>query len=121
MIRLFEKRFMDIRLAKFSDRQIALMMGSLDTGEINMRTRLLAEASYRLARAGGAAMTEEEDELLDDLMTAEFRLREHLRRQRRGEYEIVRKRRSAGESPEPSLGRGIRCNVKADLRLVVKK
>jgi hypothetical protein len=121
MIRLFEKVLMDIKLAKFSDRQIALMMGSLNMGEASMATRLICEASYRLARAGGAAMTEEEDKLLDEIMTSEYRLREHLRQQRRGNYEMVRKRRSAGESPEPSLGRGIRCNAKANLRLVVKK
>jgi hypothetical protein len=121
MARLFEKHFMDTRLATFSDRQIALLMGALNIGKDCMATRLICEARYRLARAGGAAMTKEEDELLEDLMTAQFRLREHLRRQRRGEYKMVRKRRSAGESPEPSLGRGIRCNAKADLRLVVKK
>jgi hypothetical protein len=74
---------MDGRLAKFSDRQIAQMMGSLHDGKVGMRTRLICEASYRLCRAGGAAMTAEEEELIDELMTVEFRLREKSRQRRR--------------------------------------
>lgn len=66
-------------------------------------------------------MTEEEDELLDDPMTAEFRLREHLRRQRRGEYKMVRKG-DLGDLPEPLPARRRRAvNASTDLRLVVKK
>jgi hypothetical protein len=41
---------MDIKLAKFSDRQIALMMGGLNTGRDCMATRLICEAAWR-ARA----------------------------------------------------------------------
>jgi hypothetical protein len=66
-------------------------------------------------------MTEEEDELLDDLMTAEFRLREHLRQQRRGKYGTVRKG-GRGELPEPLPARRRRTAIAStSLRLVVKK
>jgi hypothetical protein len=109
---------MDVKLAKFSDRQIALMMGSLNTGRDCMATRLICEASYRLARAGGAAMTEEEDELLDEIMTAEYRLRIHRRKQRR-----VNPMRKGGlqESPEPlPVRRRRQASASTDLRLVVK-
>jgi transcription elongation GreA/GreB family factor len=74
---------MDARLAKFSDRQISQMMGALNDGKVGMRNRLLCEASYRLARSGGAAMTAEEEDLLDEIMTYEFRLRENGRKRRR--------------------------------------
>jgi hypothetical protein len=74
---------MDGRLAKFSDRQIAQMMGSLHDGNAGMRTRLICEASYRLTRSAGAAMTAEEEELIDELMTSGFRLREMERARRR--------------------------------------
>jgi hypothetical protein len=111
---------MDIKLARFSDRQISLMMGSLNTGRDCMATRLICEASYRLARAGGAAMTEEEDELLDDIMTCEYRLRISQRRQRRGKYETVRKG-GRGELSEPLPARRRRTAIASTtLRLVVK-
>jgi hypothetical protein len=112
---------MDLRLGKFSDRQIALMLGSLNTGEISMKTRLLCEASYRLARAGGAALTEVEDDLIDEIMTCEFRLRENQRKQRRCKSNSVRKG-GRGESPEPFTRRS-RSNASASspLRLVVKQ
>jgi hypothetical protein len=74
---------MDGRLAKFSDRQIAQMMGSLNDGKVGMRNRLVCEASYRLARSGGAAMSAEEEELIDEIMTNDFRLREATRKYRR--------------------------------------
>ncbi len=74
---------MDGRLAKFSDRQIAQMMGALNDGVAGIRNRLICEASYRLVRANGAAMTDEEEELIDLLMTADFRLREKKRQRRR--------------------------------------
>jgi len=106
---------MDAKLAKFSDRQIALMMGSLNTGADNMATRLICEASYRLARAGGAAMTEEEDEMLDVIMTSEYRLRIEQRKQRR--VNSVRKG-GRGESPEPLTRRG---STSSKLRLVQMK
>jgi hypothetical protein len=110
---------MDARLSKFSDRQIALMLGSLNTGEINMCTRLICEASYRLARAGGAAMTEDEDELIDEIMTNEFRLREKRREQRR--IKTVRKG-GCGELPEPFPVRSRHtANASTRLCLVMKK
>jgi hypothetical protein len=110
---------MDVKLAKFSDRQIALMMGSLNTGKICMATRLIGEASYRLARASGQAMTEEESELIDDIMTDEFRLREKQREQRR--LNSVRKG-GREESPEPLPARRRRtAYASTSLRLVVKK
>jgi hypothetical protein len=110
---------MDAKLAKFSDRQIALMMGSLNMGGDNMATRLICEASYRLARAGGAAMTEEEDEMIDGIMTCEHRLRIKQREQRR--INSVRKG-GRGESPEPLPMRSRRkANASTRLRLVVNK
>lgn len=110
---------MDAKLGQFSDRQIALMMGSLNMGETNMATRLLCEASYRLVRAGGAALTEEEDELLDSIMTSEYRLRIKQREQRR--VNSVRKG-GRGESPEPLPARSRRrANTSTRLRLVVNK
>jgi hypothetical protein len=114
-----ESLVMDIKLAKFSDRQIALALGSLNTGRECMATRLICEASYRLARASGAAMTEEEDELLDDIMTCEFRLRISQRRQRRSNS--LRKG-GLGELPEPLPVRRRRTAIAStSLRLVVKK
>jgi hypothetical protein len=116
---LFEKTFMDARLAKFSDRQIAQMLGTLNTGRDCLATRLICEASYRLARAGGPAMTEDEDELIEQIMTMDYRLREIQRRQRRSNS--VRKG-GLGESPEPLPVRRLRtANASTSLRLVVKK
>jgi hypothetical protein len=110
---------MDTKLAKFSDRQIGLALGSLNTGRDCMATRLICEASYRLARAGGVAMTEEENDLLDEIMTFEYRLRITQRKQRR-----VNSMRKGGreELPEPLPVRRRRtANVSTNLRLVVKK
>ncbi|HEU0367886.1 MAG TPA: hypothetical protein VFR42_01670 [Candidatus Acidoferrum sp.] len=84
-----------------------------------MVTRLVCEASYRLARAGGAAMTQEEDSLVDEIMTTEFRLRENQRVQRR--VNSVRKG-GRGESPEPLPVRSRRfANASTRLCLVMKK
>jgi hypothetical protein len=93
-----EIEFMDPKLAKFSDRQSALMMGALNDGKVGMRNRLMCEASYRLVRADGAAMTLEEDDLIDEIMTCEFRLREAGRVRRR--VNSVRKGGHEG-LPEP--------------------
>jgi hypothetical protein len=98
---------MDGRLAKFSDRQIA-QMGALNDGKAGMRNRLMCEASYRLTRSEGAAMTAEEEELVDELMTYYYRLREKARLRRRESS------RSAEKQPRVSGSRGaaaskIRC------------
>jgi hypothetical protein len=74
---------MDARLSKFTDQQLALLLGQLNDGREGMVSRVICEVSYRLLRAGGSALTVEEDELLDDLMTCVFRLRENNRRHRR--------------------------------------
>jgi hypothetical protein len=74
------------------------MMGALNDGKVGMRNRLMCEASYRLVRAGGAAMTFEEDDLIDEIMTCEFRLREAGRVRRR--VNSVRKGGHEG-LPEP--------------------
>jgi hypothetical protein len=74
---------MDRLLHRLSDRQLALLLGELNEGREGMASRVICEVSYRLLRASGSAMSKYEDELLDDLMTCEFRLRENNRRRRR--------------------------------------
>jgi hypothetical protein len=106
---------MDTRLSKFSDRQIALMLGALNTGEISMRTRLICEASYRLARSAGAALMDEEDEMIDQIMTCEYRLRMQRRKQRR-----QCSTKKGVRVPEPSLARRSEASASSPLRLVVK-
>lgn len=75
---------MDGRLAKLSDAQLALVTGALNDGTAGMKTRLLCEISYRLMRAGGPALLEDEEALVEELMTLHFRLRENQRKRRRG-------------------------------------
>ena len=101
---------MDGRLAKFSDRQIAQMMGSLNDGKVGMRNRLLCEASYRLTRSSGAAMSAEEEQLIDEVMTSGFRLREALRKHRRASSKRTEKqpRVMKGGSREAAASK-IRC------------
>jgi hypothetical protein len=77
---------MDRLLHRFTDQQLALLLGQLNDGREGMASRVICEVSYRLLRAGGPALTVEEDELLDDLMTAHFRLREHKRTHRRSSH-----------------------------------
>lgn len=103
---------MDGRLAKFSDRQIAQMMGALNDGKVGMRNRLLCEASYRLIRAGGSAMTPEEEELIDELMTVDYRLREASRKRRRkssGRVEKQPRVMRGGRSTGDTAASKIRC------------
>jgi hypothetical protein len=108
---------MDTRLGKFSDRQIALLLGSLNFGEISMATRLICEASYRLVRAGGASIEEDEDELIEDIMTYEWRLRETKRKRRQ-----LKSNRKGTEVPEPLPARSRRiASASSRLRLVVKQ
>lgn len=75
-----------------------------------MAARLLCEASYRLARAGGPALTEEDDELIEDIMTTDYRLRQRMREQRRQRSEVVK----GARVPEQS----VRSRDKSQLRLV---
>jgi hypothetical protein len=81
---------MDARLGKFTDQQLALLLGQMNCGCDGMASRVICEVSYRLLRAGGSALTVEEDELLDDLMTCVFRLRENNRRRRRASSSLTK-------------------------------
>jgi hypothetical protein len=99
---------MDSRLWKFSDAQLAMMMGSLNDGRVGMKNRLLCEISYRLMRAGGPAMTEDEEDLIDALMTHEFRLRENRRKHRRSQRKILGGDRAAARGATPKRVASVR-------------
>ena len=71
------------KLEDFTDREIALMMGSLHFGVAGKHDELVAEAAYRLVRASGGPLLQEEADLIDEIHTNEYRLRETNRRQRR--------------------------------------
>jgi hypothetical protein len=66
-----------------SDWEISLVLSALMDDKSSMRNRLIAEASYRLMRSSNAAMTEEQESLIDELTTFRFREREGNRSGRR--------------------------------------
>jgi hypothetical protein len=88
------------KLSELTDRELALMMQSLLHWTAGKHDALVAEAAYRLVRAGGGPLLKEESELIDEIHTLEFRLREENRRQRR------LKARHSGRCPLPAPGSG---------------
>jgi hypothetical protein len=74
---------MSVRLSKFTDQQLAQILGALNDGTDSMRTRLMVEISFRLARANGPAMDYDSEALASELLNANYRLREHKRGLRR--------------------------------------
>ena len=72
------------KMSEFSDREIALLMGALygDEGKGGKRDALIAEAAYRLVRANLGGLSGEEAEVIDQIHTCDFRLRNAERQQR---------------------------------------
>lgn len=71
------------RLSEFTDREIALMLGTLHDGRAGKRSLLISEAAYRLVRSGLGTLSAAEERMAEDLHTYDFRMREDARAQRR--------------------------------------
>jgi hypothetical protein len=87
---------MGVRLSKLTDQQLAQILGALNDGTDSMRTRLMVEISFRLARANGPGMDYDSEALAAELLNANFRLREYKRGQRR-----KRLAKQLGEKKQP--------------------